>query len=355
MALTNKLTAIGDAIRYKTGTTELLTLDDMPTAIRSIETGGDAPTVKLTELSVTANGTYTPTDSDGFSKVFVNVEGGEDVFNSLWENGTWEEISEVLTSYYNGEITDLSPYFRIGDKRDISTSAISAYGGNTSGNYKCEARDARTMPWVIIGIKHDDLETPTDAGVTKTAITIIPYYNYEGAVYWNKEYNSTYNSVFTPNTASIWGASQANAWLHNMFLPAIEESCRNLIKPVVKKTARPAPSDYTAYDVIHTSVNSVWLLSYYEVSGIEMSAGADGEQYEWFKNDGEDNIVNKIRYKDEEAKQKISYHNWAYRNGIINKNGSSFSGYCYYQNSLSLSSSYGTSNSSCGACMGMCL
>ena len=40
MALTNKLSAIGDAIREKTGKTELLTLDQMPVEIKAIETGG---------------------------------------------------------------------------------------------------------------------------------------------------------------------------------------------------------------------------------------------------------------------------------------------------------------------------
>lgn len=40
MALTNKLTAIGDAIREKTGKEDLLTLDQMPVEIRSIESGG---------------------------------------------------------------------------------------------------------------------------------------------------------------------------------------------------------------------------------------------------------------------------------------------------------------------------
>ena len=40
MALTNKLTAIADAIREKTETTDLLKLDDMPTAISNIEAGG---------------------------------------------------------------------------------------------------------------------------------------------------------------------------------------------------------------------------------------------------------------------------------------------------------------------------
>lgn len=40
MALTDKLSAIGDAIRAKTGETGLLRLDEMPTAIAGIQTGG---------------------------------------------------------------------------------------------------------------------------------------------------------------------------------------------------------------------------------------------------------------------------------------------------------------------------
>jgi hypothetical protein len=41
MALINKLEAIGDAIREKTGSTDLLTLDEMATAISSITGGGE--------------------------------------------------------------------------------------------------------------------------------------------------------------------------------------------------------------------------------------------------------------------------------------------------------------------------
>lgn len=40
MALTNKLSSIGDAIRAKTGKSSLLTLDQMPTEIQSISGGG---------------------------------------------------------------------------------------------------------------------------------------------------------------------------------------------------------------------------------------------------------------------------------------------------------------------------
>ena len=69
MALTDKLSAIGNAIRNKTGGTELLTLDAMPTEIESIQTGG---TVEA--LDITANGTYTaPEGVDGYSPITVNV------------------------------------------------------------------------------------------------------------------------------------------------------------------------------------------------------------------------------------------------------------------------------------------
>lgn len=71
MALTDKLSAIGTAIRNKTGKTALMTLDEMPTEIASITSGGGDPVIN--PLEVTANGTYTATDCDGYSPITVNV------------------------------------------------------------------------------------------------------------------------------------------------------------------------------------------------------------------------------------------------------------------------------------------
>ena len=71
MALTDKLSAIGTAIRAKTGKTALMTLDEMPTEIASITSGGGDPVIN--PLEVTANGTYTATDCDGYSPITVNV------------------------------------------------------------------------------------------------------------------------------------------------------------------------------------------------------------------------------------------------------------------------------------------
>lgn len=60
MALTDKLTAIGNAIREKTGETELLSLDGMAAAIAAIEAGGGG------NIRV-ATGTYTPASDVKFT------------------------------------------------------------------------------------------------------------------------------------------------------------------------------------------------------------------------------------------------------------------------------------------------
>ena len=64
------LTAIGDAIRGKEGTTALVPVNDMATRITSLQTGSN-PVIK--SLEITSNGTYTATDCDGYSPITVNV------------------------------------------------------------------------------------------------------------------------------------------------------------------------------------------------------------------------------------------------------------------------------------------
>lgn len=75
MALTDKLSAIGDAIREKTGTTATLTLTEMPDAIRGIETGTD-----FGDLEV-LSGTFTPATT---TSTFVFSEHiGYQTFNAI--------------------------------------------------------------------------------------------------------------------------------------------------------------------------------------------------------------------------------------------------------------------------------
>lgn len=87
MALTDKLSAIGNAIREKTGGTDLLTLDQMATEISNIQGGGT-----VEELTITSNGTYNPpTGIDGYAPIVVNVpqDGGPSA-NDLTFTGNCE-------------------------------------------------------------------------------------------------------------------------------------------------------------------------------------------------------------------------------------------------------------------------
>lgn len=69
MALTDKLTAIADAIRAKGGTTDLLTLDGMVEAINAIETGSGATDVTDSIVSVAFSSTDASGAYDGFGGI----------------------------------------------------------------------------------------------------------------------------------------------------------------------------------------------------------------------------------------------------------------------------------------------
>lgn len=90
MALTEKLTAIGEAIRAKTGTTDLLTLDAMPAAIEGISGG--------------SSGGWPEAPDDGKTRLYITLqEGRTSPMLGVCPNGTvtvdWGDGTEpdVLT------------------------------------------------------------------------------------------------------------------------------------------------------------------------------------------------------------------------------------------------------------------
>lgn len=97
MALTDKLSAIGNAIREKSGTTELLTLDEMPTAIGAIETGGGGD-ITAEDLTFTGN------------------------INNLFNNGNWLWVIDRYSSLVTfNNITNAQNVFGAATKcKDLS-------------------------------------------------------------------------------------------------------------------------------------------------------------------------------------------------------------------------------------------
>lgn len=86
MALIDKLTAIGNAIREKTGKEELLTLDAMPEEIKGIETGGSAGdgfndgNLRFTEYIVTIEEDNGVTNHENLLTYFNRKVGNKSVF-----------------------------------------------------------------------------------------------------------------------------------------------------------------------------------------------------------------------------------------------------------------------------------
>lgn len=85
MALTNKLTAIADAIRGKTGKTEEMTLDQMATEIAGIVTGGGGTDGELPIGNYKfAYGQFTPTKTGWFTVPNVCPASANIVFAAIW-------------------------------------------------------------------------------------------------------------------------------------------------------------------------------------------------------------------------------------------------------------------------------
>ena len=100
MALIDKLSAIGDAIREKTGTTELMTLDAMPAAIQGIETGGGIevePIVLTGAQSYGCSGQMNTTYIKNFGNT-VTTSGLLDT-NYMFQNSTLETVPFELNYY----------------------------------------------------------------------------------------------------------------------------------------------------------------------------------------------------------------------------------------------------------------
>lgn len=92
MAIINELQNLGNAVRERTSTTALLTMNEMADKVRKI------PYPQTDTITITANGTYSaPTGIDGYSKVDVNVEPTLESI-TITKNGTYTP-SENIDGY----------------------------------------------------------------------------------------------------------------------------------------------------------------------------------------------------------------------------------------------------------------
>lgn len=134
MALTDKLSAIGSAIREKTGGTELLTLDAMPVAIQGIQTGGGE--LKYIQMATSfsmpknKNGTKTITNTNlPTNYTFVMVMNGA----ITRYNVSTGRVERIQTG---GNINNISYY--IGYDKTTQTISI---GWSNASSISVSSRD----------------------------------------------------------------------------------------------------------------------------------------------------------------------------------------------------------------------
>lgn len=158
MALTDKLTAIADAIRAKTGETGGLTLEQMPSAIASIETGGGGGSV------------------DGYCTVtFMN--GGDVLFSRLVMSGD-DCPDPVAQGHIDTPIKESTNYYEYPLKGWATTD-----GGAVDDNALKDIREDRTLYAVL---------TETERLYT------IKFYDDEGKVYVTQKLTYGATPSYTP-------------------------------------------------------------------------------------------------------------------------------------------------------------
>ena len=88
MALTNKLTAIGNAIRAKNGETALYTLDEMPQKIAAIEGGSGG----------SGSGVIGQLVPEDYQQVlYLQCDGSQYLISDYYPNG----YTQIIVQFYN--------------------------------------------------------------------------------------------------------------------------------------------------------------------------------------------------------------------------------------------------------------
>lgn len=184
MALTDKLTAIANAIRSKTGESEKMTLDQMPTKISSIESGS-IPKLQEKSISITANGTTEVTSDsgkDGLSKVNITtdvpsptlvdktVELSFPYDPALETNVNMQVTPEIGTAFSSVDISVPSNLYHKNIKEGVSIAGI-------TGTYRDETPKALNHEGInFISWDGTVVETWTlEELATKTVLPEVPY------------------------------------------------------------------------------------------------------------------------------------------------------------------------------------
>lgn len=194
-----------------------------------------------------------------------------------WSTGTNKEITAMINSYYNGEITleDVKSVWSIGDVRNVDISAMTATGVG-------ESHRAQTVEMEILDFDHDTLTTPVGS-ITKALITVdMKNCLRDGNVTDTTGSSNTEHGYMNSNNTNVggWTSCKRRTWCNNVFYNALPSYFKSLVKPVDKLTSAGNSSS-----TINTDSDYCFLLSEIEIFGsVTYSKAGEGSQYAWFAN-----------------------------------------------------------------------
>ena len=113
MALTNKLTAIGNAIRAKNGETALYTLDEMPQKIAAIETGSGG----------SGSGVIGQLVPEDYQQVlYLQCDGSQYLISDYYPNG----YTQIIAQFYNNNSAQSPLRYMYGVRNEGDTASFSS-------------------------------------------------------------------------------------------------------------------------------------------------------------------------------------------------------------------------------------
>lgn len=240
---TSKLTALANAVRTKSGESEELTLNDIPTIIPSLAT----PSIP----------------------------------SATWADGTWEEIEAMLDAHYDGRI-NIYDYWNVGDERTVALSKIddNLLGAATANGAKYHPAQNATIVLV-----HKGGKTITSGNRNGKECAFICHHKKVLSSGYKDVFNSELRVKMNSSAKTTgWNGSDRRSWCNGNYYRGLPTALRNILKYVQNKTAAVGGAS------IQTTSDVCFLPAYSEITGSNYKNGSqitypgEGTQWSYYAN-----------------------------------------------------------------------